>query len=174
MSVFDLRRPLICVSLEPSFSKRSNSRQFVSGGMAGVLMLHEKGWLGNKETVLHDGEGPIWCVEWRGTLIAWANDAVGPFPLVRSCTHLSIDRESESTTRPPRSASRTSPALPTRLAPICSSATFTGPQTRRCSSRGPTLSRSPRFASARRSVLPASWAEWSCTARCRPSSRSTA
>ena len=64
-----------CVALEPNFGKRS-TRQFVSGGMAGTLVLHEKGWLGYKEVTLHSGEGPIWAVEWRGTFIAWANDAV--------------------------------------------------------------------------------------------------
>ncbi|KAK4705598.1 vacuolar protein sorting-associated protein 41, partial [Phenoliferia sp. Uapishka_3] len=72
--VFDLRRPMRCVALEPNFGKRS-TRQFVSGGMAGTLVLHEKGWLGYKEVTLHSGEGPIWAVEWRGTFIAWANDA---------------------------------------------------------------------------------------------------
>lgn len=73
--VFDLQRPMRCVALEPNFGKRT-TRQFVSGGMAGTLVLHEKGWLGHKETTLHSGEGPIWAVEWKGTLIAWANDAV--------------------------------------------------------------------------------------------------
>ncbi|KAL8279333.1 hypothetical protein RQP46_008370 [Phenoliferia psychrophenolica] len=73
-NVFDLRRPMRCVALEPNFGKRS-TRQFVSGGMAGTLVLHEKGWLGYKEVTLHAGEGPIWAVEWRGTFIAWANDA---------------------------------------------------------------------------------------------------
>jgi hypothetical protein len=44
--------------------------------MAGNLIMHEKGWLGHKETVLHLGEGPIWQIRWRGRLIAWANDLV--------------------------------------------------------------------------------------------------
>ena len=74
-SVYDAKRPMRCVALEPGYAKRS-TRQFVSGGMAGNLVLHEKGWLGNKETTIHSGEGPIWTVEWRGNLIAWANDAV--------------------------------------------------------------------------------------------------
>lgn len=69
--------------------------------MSGALSLMEKGWsiasgfggglsamgLGNvagvggqhKESVLHEGEGPIWKVEWgRNGLIAWANDRVRP------------------------------------------------------------------------------------------------
>ncbi|SCV72404.1 BQ2448_3941 [Microbotryum intermedium] len=71
---FDLRRPMRCVALEPNFGKR-NTRQLVSGGMAGNLILHEKGWLGYKETTLFSGEGPIWTVAWRANLIAWTSDA---------------------------------------------------------------------------------------------------
>lgn len=63
------------VSLEPGYGKR-NTHQFVCGGMAGALILHEKGWLGSKEVPLFSGEGPIWATRWRGTLIAWANDEV--------------------------------------------------------------------------------------------------
>ncbi|KAF8589629.1 vacuolar protein sorting-associated protein 41 [Ramaria rubella] len=70
---FDLRRPMRTISLDPQFAK-SGSRAFVCGGMAGTLVMHEKGWLGHKETVLHTGEGPIWTSKWRGNLIAWAND----------------------------------------------------------------------------------------------------
>lgn len=70
---FDFQRPMRCVALEPSFAKRG-TRAFVCGGMAGKLVMHEKGWLGHKESEIHSGEGPIWNVAWRGTLIAWAND----------------------------------------------------------------------------------------------------
>ncbi|BGP22319.1 vacuolar protein sorting VPS41 [Rhodotorula toruloides] len=72
--VFDMQRPMRCVALEPFFGKRS-TRQVVSGGMAGNLILSEKGWLGQKDVTLYSGEGPIWAVEWRGTFIAWASDA---------------------------------------------------------------------------------------------------
>lgn len=58
--------------------------------MAGSLILSEKGWLGHKETVLYSGEGPIWTTEWRGTLIAWASDAVRLFPLSRSLSGVLI------------------------------------------------------------------------------------
>ncbi|KAI0748728.1 vacuolar assembling protein VPS41 [Daedaleopsis nitida] len=71
--VFNMKRPVRTVALEPNFAK-SSTRSFVSGGMAGNLVLHEKGWLGYKETVLHSGEGPVWQVRWRENLIAWAND----------------------------------------------------------------------------------------------------
>ncbi|CAK5276303.1 unnamed protein product [Mycena citricolor] len=72
---FDLKRPMRTIALEPGFAKKT-SRAFVCGGMAGNLVLHEKGWLGHKETMLHAGEGPIWQVRWRGRLIAWANDVI--------------------------------------------------------------------------------------------------
>lgn len=74
--VFDMKRPIRTVALEPHFAKRT-SRAFVCGGMAGTLVLREKGWLGHKETVLHSAEGPIWHVRWREHFIAWANDLVG-------------------------------------------------------------------------------------------------
>ncbi|ODN99053.1 hypothetical protein I350_07207 [Cryptococcus amylolentus CBS 6273] len=70
---FDYKRPMRAIALEPDYAKKK-SRAFVCGGMAGNLILQEKGWMGYKEQVLHSGEGPIWAIEWRGNLIAWAND----------------------------------------------------------------------------------------------------
>lgn len=70
---FDYKRPMNAIALEPGFAKSKN-RRFVCGGMLGNLVLQEKGWLGYREQVLHSGEGPIWAIEWRGNLIAWAND----------------------------------------------------------------------------------------------------
>lgn len=80
---FDHKRPMRSIALEPNFSKRG-TRSFVCGGLAGNLILHEKGWLGHRETTLHNGEGPIWQVRWRGALIAWANDLVSE---ERRCIH---------------------------------------------------------------------------------------
>ena len=71
------------VALEPDFAKRS-TRAFVCGGMAGTLVLREKGWLGHKETTLHANEGPIWLVRWEDRLIAWANDTVYKTPCIAS------------------------------------------------------------------------------------------
>ncbi|BGP45376.1 Vacuolar protein sorting-associated protein 41 [Rhodotorula kratochvilovae] len=72
--IFDMQRPMRCVAVEPLYGKR-NTRQFAHGGMAGNLVLSEKGWLGQKDVTLFSGEGPIWAVQWRGTFIAWASDA---------------------------------------------------------------------------------------------------
>lgn len=72
---FNMKRSLRTVALEPGFAK-SSTRAFVCGGMAGSLVLHEKGWLRYNETTLHSGEGPVWQTRWRNHLIAWANDLV--------------------------------------------------------------------------------------------------
>ncbi|KAJ7174299.1 hypothetical protein C8R46DRAFT_1080579 [Mycena filopes] len=93
---FDLKRPMRSVALEPNFAKRT-SRAFVCGGMAGNLVLHEKGWLGHKETILHTGEGPIWQIRWRGRLIAWANDlGVKIYDTVSQTRITFIDRPPDS------------------------------------------------------------------------------
>jgi hypothetical protein len=92
----DFKRPVRCVALDPDYG-RSSSRRVVSGGMAGQLILNEKGtikgglnvvtvgWLGNSETTLHSGEGPIYAISWRGQYIAWANDTVSPAVIKYNC-----------------------------------------------------------------------------------------
>ena len=95
--VFDMKRPIRTVALEPHFAKRT-SRAFVCGGMAGTLVLREKGWLGHKESVLHSAEGPIWYVRWREHFIAWANDLVSSLNLfcLRGTTALTFVHTSGS------------------------------------------------------------------------------
>ncbi|KAG6841283.1 hypothetical protein C0991_012453 [Blastosporella zonata] len=93
---FDLKRPMRTIALEPNFAKRT-TRAFVCGGLAGNLILYEKGWLGHKETILHSSEGPIWQVRWRGRLIAWANDlGVKIYDYVSQTRITFIDRPAES------------------------------------------------------------------------------
>ena len=70
---FFYHRPVKTVAIEPNYTPKSKE-QFVSGGMAGQLILSTKGWRGNKDVVLHQGEGPIHAIRWEGSLIAWAND----------------------------------------------------------------------------------------------------
>ena len=74
-STFSYKRPVKAVSLDPDYG-RKGTRQLVAGGAAAQLSMMEKGWFGNKEVVLHAGEGTIHAVKWRGSLIAWANDTV--------------------------------------------------------------------------------------------------
>ncbi|RKP36543.1 hypothetical protein BJ085DRAFT_13446, partial [Dimargaris cristalligena] len=68
-------RPMKCVALHPNYAHEP-ARPFVTGGMAGDLVLSERGWLGQKrDTLLHSGEGPIFTVQWQGTFITWASDS---------------------------------------------------------------------------------------------------
>ena len=67
-------RPVKAVAIEPDYTK-SAKKKFVVGGMAGELLLTEKGWFGRpSQKVLHAGEGPIQTIKWRGMFIAWANE----------------------------------------------------------------------------------------------------
>ncbi|KAI0315153.1 vacuolar assembling protein VPS41 [Amylostereum chailletii] len=93
---FNMKRPIRTLALEPGFAKKG-TRAFVCGGMAGTLVMHEKGWLGHKETTLHAGEGPVWQIRWRGTLIAWANDVgVKIYDTVSQTRITYIDRHPDS------------------------------------------------------------------------------
>ena len=62
------------MAVDPEFYK-SNSKQFVTGD--DKLILHERGFLRSHKTrVLHQGEGAIRQIKWKGELVAWANDFV--------------------------------------------------------------------------------------------------
>ncbi|KAM6134585.1 vacuolar protein sorting-associated protein 41 homolog isoform 1-T1 [Pterocles gutturalis] len=64
--------PIKIVAVHPHFV-RSHFKQFVTGGKK--LLLYERGWMNRwKLSVLHEGEGNIRNVKWRGHLIAWANN----------------------------------------------------------------------------------------------------
>ncbi|BDA42740.1 Vacuolar protein sorting-associated protein 41 homolog [Coccomyxa sp. Obi] len=73
VTTFKYKRPIKSVALDPRYGSRK-TREFVTGGLAGQLLLVSKGWLGNKDTILHSGEGPIQEIKWSGSLISWAND----------------------------------------------------------------------------------------------------
>lgn len=72
-SMYDFKRPLRSLSIDPEFSRNGKAR-LISGGLAGQSILSEKGWMGNKETILSANEGPILQTAWSGNLVAWSND----------------------------------------------------------------------------------------------------
>jgi hypothetical protein len=43
-------------------------------GEAGQLVIARKGFFSYREEILHEGEGPVRALAWRGPLVAWAND----------------------------------------------------------------------------------------------------
>ncbi|XP_055277135.1 vacuolar protein sorting-associated protein 41 homolog isoform X2 [Moschus berezovskii] len=64
--------PIKIIAVHPHFV-RSSCKQFVTGGKK--LLLFERSWMSRwKSSVLHEGEGNIRSVKWRGHLIAWANN----------------------------------------------------------------------------------------------------
>ncbi|KAK8156654.1 vacuolar assembly protein-like protein [Phyllosticta citrichinensis] len=96
----NFRRPLNAVALSPEYK---SDKQFLSGGLAGNLILTQggragvsaeantnsaaaaaSGWLGSiglgsntgKDAVLHSGEGTISTIKWSlsGKYVAWANE----------------------------------------------------------------------------------------------------
>ncbi|KAM9957832.1 hypothetical protein ACTFIW_012804 [Dictyostelium discoideum] len=71
--IYNYTRPITAIALDPEFTNK-NTRQFVSGGKQGQLVMNSKGWFRSKETIIHSGEGPIYAIKWSGIFIAWAND----------------------------------------------------------------------------------------------------
>ena len=66
--------PLYSVHLDPGY-RRKTEKAFVCGGQEGKLILARKGFFsGCKEECLHEGEGAITAIAWRGGLVAWANE----------------------------------------------------------------------------------------------------
>uniref|UniRef100_A0A2K6UTV7 Vacuolar protein sorting-associated protein 41 homolog n=1 Tax=Saimiri boliviensis boliviensis TaxID=39432 RepID=A0A2K6UTV7_SAIBB len=64
--------PIKIIAVHPHFV-RSSCKQFVTGGKK--LLLFERSWMNRwKSAILHEGEGNIRSVKWRGHLIAWANN----------------------------------------------------------------------------------------------------
>ncbi|XP_049849429.1 uncharacterized protein LOC126318654 [Schistocerca gregaria] len=70
----DYRHPLLSVSIEPHYTK-SSRRGFVVGGKSGKLILKASSWISKYDSLLHEGEGVIYCVRWQDSLIAWINEA---------------------------------------------------------------------------------------------------
>ncbi|KAJ9079816.1 Vacuolar protein sorting-associated protein 41, variant 4 [Entomophthora muscae] len=72
--VKDYKRPLKAVAMSPDFAGSSHQR-VAAGGLAGSLILNEKGWWGFRDTILQTGDGPILEIKWQSNLIAWASDS---------------------------------------------------------------------------------------------------
>ncbi|KAL0041397.1 hypothetical protein WJX79_002126 [Trebouxia sp. C0005] len=72
VSKFKYSRPVKSMALDPRYGSRK-TREFMTGGLAGQVVLNSRGWLGAKDNIIHTGEGPVPIIRWAGTLVAWAN-----------------------------------------------------------------------------------------------------
>jgi len=72
VSTHSYSREVLSVALHPQYSKKR--RTFCCGGRENQFLVNTQRFYGTKDNVLHQGEGPIHAVQWRGHLIAWAND----------------------------------------------------------------------------------------------------
>ncbi|KAI9227140.1 MAG: vacuolar assembling protein VPS41 [Piptocephalis tieghemiana] len=72
-TLLDYKRPIKCVQIDPAYAA-SASRRIASAGLAGTLMMNEKGWFGHQDHRICQGQGGIYAMAWRNRLIAWADD----------------------------------------------------------------------------------------------------
>lgn len=67
-------KKVLSLALSPRYaSDVVGSRVVCVGGEECKLMLNRRGRFESKNVVVHSGEGAIVAIEWRGSLIAWAN-----------------------------------------------------------------------------------------------------
>lgn len=66
-------RPVGAVAIDPNFSRSGSGRRFITGNDR--VVLYEKTFLSRyKSTILHQGEGCIRNISWKGRFAAWATD----------------------------------------------------------------------------------------------------
>lgn len=83
---FDFKRPIQAVVLSSDYA---TNKTFVSGGMAGEVILSQRNWLGNRvDTTLVKGEGPITGIFTIDDIILWMNDAGITFCSIHSKARL--------------------------------------------------------------------------------------
>lgn len=69
LTAFDFKRPLNSVVLDTNFL---TTKTFVSGGMAGELVLSQRNWLGNRtDTILSKEESPILAIHKTEEILFW-------------------------------------------------------------------------------------------------------
>ncbi|XP_065056613.1 vacuolar protein sorting-associated protein 41 homolog [Rhopilema esculentum] len=87
--------PIRAIALHPEYAKRGNRQYLV--GVGEKLLLYEKGWLRNKNTVLHSGTGYIRTMKWKGDFIAWADSqGVEVYDMNRRIRFAHIDKVSQN------------------------------------------------------------------------------
>ncbi|OQR80824.1 vacuolar protein sorting-associated protein 41 [Achlya hypogyna] len=73
VNIYNFYSAVYSAQLEDGYASK-RERTFACGGIAGQLILNKKGWIIDKETTVHEGEGPVHCIRYHDHLLAWAND----------------------------------------------------------------------------------------------------
>ncbi|CCI48681.1 unnamed protein product [Albugo candida] len=73
INIYNYYNAIYCVRFQEKYSFR-RERIFACGGLTGQFSINRKGWILDKELTIHEGEGPIQCIQWKHNLVAWAND----------------------------------------------------------------------------------------------------
>lgn len=72
LTAFDFKRPVHSIILDDDYK---TSQKFISGGMAGEIILSQRNWLGNRSDItLSKGKGSILGIYKLGNIIFWFND----------------------------------------------------------------------------------------------------
>ena len=69
--IFDYENPLKALCLDPAYER---SQSFCVGGTSKRCIVNRKGWFGNTNTVISEGEGVVTAVSWGGNYVAWKNE----------------------------------------------------------------------------------------------------
>ncbi|CCK69933.1 Vps41p KNAG_0D01820 [Huiozyma naganishii CBS 8797] len=95
LTAFDFKRPVHAVVLDDDYK---TNKTFLSGGMAGEIVLSQRNWLGNRmDRVISKGNGIVSGIHKLGTVIFWMNDlGVTFFDINSKSELLNVPFESEN------------------------------------------------------------------------------
>ncbi|GMF33415.1 unnamed protein product [Phytophthora fragariaefolia] len=73
VNIYNYFSAVYAVQLEDKYAMK-REKSFACGGVGGQLIINKKGWIIDKESTVHEGEGPVQLIRWKEGLVAWAND----------------------------------------------------------------------------------------------------
>ncbi|KAG3242569.1 hypothetical protein PI124_g12584 [Phytophthora idaei] len=73
VNIYNYFSAVYAVELEDRYAMK-REKSFACGGVSGQLIINKKGWIIDKESTVHEGEGPVQLIRWKDGLVAWAND----------------------------------------------------------------------------------------------------
>ncbi|GAB6021658.1 Vacuolar protein sorting-associated protein 41 [Chamberlinius hualienensis] len=89
-------RPIKSIAIDPDFHKVAAGRRFITGDEK--VILHERSFMSRlKPTILHDGDGTVRNIKWKGRFVAWAsNSGVRVYDIIAHQVVSAIPRENSN------------------------------------------------------------------------------